>query len=174
MRRFILLGVVSAVYALTASRLDRWSVGAPLVFVVVGALLGPGVLAQLIVPAHAEPVKLVTESTLALLLFADASTVVIRKDEGDVLVPVRLLLIGLPLTIALGALLSHPIVPGASWAMAGLIATILAPTDAALSLPVLTNRRVPIPVRRALNIESGLNDGIESPGVVLMMALGAR
>ena len=173
MTGFILLGVVSAVYALTASRLDRWSVGAPLVFVVVGALLGPGVLDQLSVPAHAEPVKLVTESTLALLLFADASTVVIRKDEGDVLVPVRLLLIGLPLTIALGALLAHLIVPGASWAMAGLIATILAPTDAALSLPVLTNRRVPIPVRRALNIESGLNDGIATPVVVLMIALVA-
>lgn len=173
MTGFILLGIVTALYALTASRLDRWSVGAPLVFVAVGAVLGPAVFDVLSVHLEAEPVKLLTELTLALLLFADASTVVLSSKGGDVLVPVRLLIVGLPLTIALGALLAHLIVPGADWAMAGLIATILAPTDAALSLPVLTNRKVPIPVRRALNIESGLNDGIATPVVVLMIALVA-
>ena len=173
MTGLILLGVVTALYALTASRLDRWSVGAPLLFVGVGALLGPGALDLLIVPVHGEPVKLVTELTLALLLFADASTVVIRRNDDDVAVPVRLLLIGLPLAIGLGTVLAHLVVPGAGWAMAGLIATILAPTDAALSLPVITNRKVPIRVRRALNIESGLNDGIATPVVVLMIALVA-
>jgi NhaP-type Na+/H+ or K+/H+ antiporter len=173
MSGLILLGVVTALYAVTASRLDRWSIGAPIVFMAVGALLGPGVLDLLQVPAHGEPIKLVTEFTLALLLFADASTVVIPRSGSGVLVPVRLLVIGLPLTLGLGTLLARAVVPGVDWAMAGLIATILAPTDAALSLPVVTNRKVPMRVRRALNIESGLNDGIATPIVVLMIALVA-
>ena len=169
----ISLGVVTVLYAIAARRLDTWSVGAPLVFLATGALLGPAGLDLLGIPADGEPVTLVTEFTLALLLFADASTVVVRRHEGDVAVPVRLLLIGLPLTILLGTLLAHQIVPGLGWATSALIATILAPTDAALSLPVVTNPKVPIRVRRALNIESGLNDGIATPLVVLGIALVA-
>ena len=169
----MILGVIAMLYAAVASQLDRLSVGAPLVFLVVGAALGPGFIGVLPVPLHSEPLKVLTELTLALLLFADASTVGLSQLRADAGLPARLLVIGLPLTIVLGTVLARLIDTSLGWASAALIATILAPTDAALSLPVVTNLRVPVRVRRALNVESGLNDGIATPivGVLLVVII---
>ena len=118
-----------------------------------------------------ESVRVVTELTLALILFADASTVALRQAEGDVGLPLRLLGIGLPLTIALGAVAARVVFPSISWPEAALIAAILAPTDAALGVAVVTNPVVPLRIRRALNIESGLNDGIATPFVTVFLAI---
>jgi sodium/hydrogen antiporter len=117
-----------------------------------------------------ETVLTITELTLALLLFADASTVRLRDVEGDTGLPRRLLFVGLPLTIAAGALVAYFVFPEVGWAAAALLATILAPTDAALGLAVVTNKAVPVRIRRALNVESGLNDGIATPFVTLFIA----
>ena len=111
------------------------------------------------------------ELTLAILLFADASTVRLQEVEGDARLPGRLLLIGLPLTILLGTLAADLLFPAAGWAAAALIASILAPTDSALGLAIFTNRSVPVRIRRALNVESGLNDGIATPFVTLFLTL---
>jgi NhaP-type Na+/H+ or K+/H+ antiporter len=70
-----------------------------------------------------------------------------------------------------GALLGRLLFPDLGWAAAALIATILAPTDAALGLAVVTNKAVPVRIRRALNVESGLNDGIATPFVTLFIAV---
>ena len=165
----IALGVF-ALYALVAGRLDRWSVSAPIVLLSSGIVLGEGGLKVMHITAGAESVRVVAELTLALLLFTDASTIRVREAGGDVKLPGRLLGIGLPLTIALGTLIARLILP-VSWAEAALIASILAPTDAALGLPVVTNTAVPARIRRALNIESGLNDGIATPVVVFFLAV---
>jgi len=161
------------VYTLVASKLDRWWITAPMVFVATGAILGPGVLNVLPFSLSNETILTVTELTLALLLFSDASTVRLRDVEGDASLPNRLLFAGLPLTIAAGALVAYLLLPGAGWAPAALIATVLAPTDAALGLAVVTNRAVPVRIRRALNVESGLNDGIATPFVTFFIALCA-
>ena len=95
----------------------------------------------------------------------------LREVEDDARLPARLLLVGLPLTMALGAIGAKVLIPGAGWAEAALIASILAPTDAALGLAVVTNVAVPVRIRRALNVESGLNDGIATPFVTLFLAL---
>jgi NhaP-type Na+/H+ or K+/H+ antiporter len=157
-----ILALAFVLYALLAGRLDRLSITAPMVFVVVGGFLGPGGSGLLTVSLSNETALAVTEITLALLLFADASTVRVRDVEGDASLPSRLLLIGLPLTVALGTVLAHLMEPGMGWAAAALVATILAPTDAALGLAVVTNTAVPARIRRALNVESGLNDGLMS------------
>ena len=164
------LAVVVVAYTLVASRLDRWWITGPMVFVAAGAILGPGGLDVLPLSLTNETVLTITELTLALLLFADASTVRLRDVEGDTGLPRRLLFVGLPLTIAAGALLAHLTFPEVGWAAAALIATILAPTDAALGLAVVTNTAVPVRIRRALNVESGLNDGIATPFVTLFIA----
>jgi NhaP-type Na+/H+ or K+/H+ antiporter len=164
------LAVVVVAYTLVASKLDRWWITGPMVFVAAGAILGPGGLGVLPFALGNEAVLTITELTLALLLFADASTVRLRDVEGDASLPQRLLFIGLPLTIIAGALLAYLVFPGAGWAVAALIATILAPTDAALGLAVVTNKAVPVRIRRALNVESGLNDGIATPFVTLFIA----
>ena len=160
----VFLGLV-VVYGAVSVWLGRFSITMPIIFVAVGALMGPHNLVE-----H-QDVELLTEMTLALLLFADASTLSFRQVRDDARLPGRLLIIGLPLIIALGGLVAYGLFPGEGLGFALLLAAILAPTDAALGLPILNNPRVPVRVRRALNVESGLNDGIVSPFVALFTAM---
>ena len=140
-------------------------------FVLVGLLLGPDVLGLLNIDIESSTLRELAELTLALVLFTDASTIDLaglRRDAGLV---GRLLGIGLFLTIAAGGLVAWLVFPELPVATALLIGTILAPTDAALGLPVVANPAVPIRIRRVLNVESGLNDGIATPFVVLFISL---
>lgn len=166
----VLFAIIIVVYGALAGKLGRWSITAPIVFVAAGFLLsslGPSVI-QLTM--QTEGVKRLTEITLALLLFADASTLSFRQVEEDAMLPVRLLTIGILLTIALGAVTALLLFPVEGLAFAALSGAILAPTDAALGLPIFNNPAVPARVRRALNVESGLNDGIATPIVTLFLA----
>jgi len=160
----VFLGLV-VIYGAVAVRLGRFSITMPIVFVGVGALFGPAGLVS------AKDAELLTEMTLALLLFADASTLALRQVRDDPGPPARLLLIAMPLVIALGGLVAHGFFPGEELGFVLLLAAILAPTDAALGLPVFSNPRVPVRIRLALNVESGLNDGIATPLVALFTAL---
>lgn len=165
----VLFGAV-AVYALVAGWLGARSITMPLVFVAVGIVAGPHVLGAIDLPLHAEGIERLIEITLALLLFADASTLDWRAIRADAWIPARLLVVGLPLTVAVGALTAGLLFPGAGLGMALLLGAILAPTDAALGLPIFSNERVPMRVRRALNVESGFNDGVSTPFVTLALA----
>ena len=127
------LALVVVAYTLVASKLDRWWITGPMVFVAAGVILGPGGLDVLPLSLTDETVLTITELTLALLLFSDASTVRLRDVEGDTGLPRRLLFVGLPLTVIAGALLAYLMFPEVGLAAAALIATILAPTDAALA-----------------------------------------
>ena len=160
----VFLGLV-VVYGAVAVLLGRFSVTMPIIFVAVGALFGPQGLVQ------TKDVELLTEMTLALLLFADASTLNLRQVTDDVQLPGRLLLIAMPLIVALGGLVALGLFPEEGLGFALLLGAILAPTDAALGIPILNNPRVPVRIRRALNVESGLNDGIATPLVALFTAL---
>jgi sodium/hydrogen antiporter len=159
------------VYGLFATRLDRSLISAPIFFVLTGLVLGSSGAGVLPSDLDSETTLRITELTLGVLLFADAATVRLREVEGDARLPVRLLLAGLPLTIALGTVAAGVLFPQAGWAAAALVASILAPTDAALGLAVVTNPAVPSRIRRALNVESGLNDGIATPFVTLFLTL---
>jgi sodium/hydrogen antiporter len=170
-RDLAILATVFVAYALVSSRLERLSITAPMVFVAAGFLLGRNVAGVLDVSLTSGSVLLVTELTLAIILFADAATVSFNDVEGDARLPGRLLLIGLPLTIALGTIAAAFSFPDIGWAAAALIASILAPTDAALGMAVVTNQAVPVRIRRALNVESGLNDGIATPFVTVFLTL---
>lgn len=112
------------------------------------------------------------EVTLILVLFTDASSVkgkVLRLTSG---IPMRMLVIGMPLTILLGTLVARWVSPDAPWALAFLVAAILTPTDAALGQSVVTNKNVPDHISQTINVESGLNDGLALP-VVLIAAIFA-
>jgi hypothetical protein len=115
--------------------------------------------------------RLLAELTLAMVLFTDAANAdfgVVRRNLG---LPERLLLIGLPLTIVLGFLFAAIVSPSLETLEIALLAAMPAPTDAALGKPVVTNRTVPAVMRESLNLESGLNDGICVPIVVLLVGL---
>ncbi len=165
-----IFAIFIVLYAALAQWLGRWSITGPMVFVAVGFALGPGGTGIFHSSPHAEGVKELTEITLALLLFADASTLNLRQVQADAKVPVRLLFIALPLIILMGALVAMGLLPSEDLAMAALLGAILAPTDAALGLPIFNNPKVPVRIRRALNVESGLNDGIATPFVTLFIA----
>jgi NhaP-type Na+/H+ or K+/H+ antiporter len=109
------------------------------------------------------------EIALALVLFVDASKVDVRELRRDHRVELRLLGIGLPLTIALGALIAGLVCPFLTLWEAALVGAILAPTDAALGQAVVSSPQVPERLRRTLNVESGLNDGIALPAVVILL-----
>jgi NhaP-type Na+/H+ or K+/H+ antiporter len=160
----IFFGLV-VIYGAVAVWLGRFSITMPIIFVAVGAFAGPHELVSV------KDAELLIEMTLALLLFADASTLHFRQVRDDASLPGRLLLIGMPLIIALGGLVAYGVFPGAELGFALLLAAILAPTDAALGMPIFNNPRVPVRIRRALNVESGLNDGIATPLVAFFTAM---
>jgi sodium/hydrogen antiporter len=166
-----IFAILLVVYGGIGRRLGRWSITMPIVFVIIGVLIGPYGLNFLPIKPGEETIKLLTELTLALLLFADASTLDFGSLRHDVSLPGRLLGAGLPLTMALGAIIAFILFPTEGWGFALLVAAILAPTDAALGLPIFTNPNVPVRIRRALNVESGLNDGIATPFVTLFISL---
>jgi NhaP-type Na+/H+ or K+/H+ antiporter len=153
-----------------SARLERFDVTAPITFVLAGVVLTSGLLAPLgSAPSH-ELVKGLAEATLVLVLFADASRVRLRDLRADTGLCLRLLGIGLPLTVGLGTLLALVLVPGMTIWLALLVGAALAPTDAALGAGVMVNPAVPVRLRRLLNVESGLNDGIATPLVLVAVA----
>jgi NhaP-type Na+/H+ or K+/H+ antiporter len=155
-------------WCLLAGRLGRVGLTAPIVFVAAGLVLGEGT-GSLDLLAEPHLVKVLAEVTLVWVLFADASAVRPRDLRADVGLYVRLLGVGLPLTVALGTAAAVVVLGVDPWA-ALLIGAALAPTDAALGAAVMSDRRVPALTRRVLNVESGLNDGIVTPVVLVAIA----
>jgi len=109
---------------------------------------------------------LLAELTLILVLAADASQISFDELKKQKAIPLRLLLVALPLIILTGTVVARGVFPHIGWYQAALIAAILAPTDAALGASVLADKTVPAKVRQGLNVESGLNDGIALPAVL--------
>ena len=157
-------------WSLCSRRLERFYISAPIAFVVMGLVVTHGPLALIHFNPHSETVKSLAEVTLALVLFTDASRVNIHELRRDIALPIRLLAIGLPLTIGFGTALAFGIVPGVSLWVAATIGAIVAPTDAALGASIMGDSRIPNRIRRLLNVESGLNDGIATPFVNLFLA----
>jgi sodium/hydrogen antiporter len=160
-------------WAVTSGPLSRANINGPLLFTVAGYLLANPDWGPLSVDYEAPSIHVIAELTLALLLFADASRLSVAEVKRDVRFPVRLLGLGLPLSVVLGSLLAAWLLDNPSVALAGFVGAALAPTDAALSAQVINDRRIPMRIRRVLNVESGLNDGIVTPLVVLTLAIAA-
>jgi sodium/hydrogen antiporter len=153
-----LLGV-----AAVSRRLTGTPVTPAMLLVAFGLLVGPRVLDGVDLSSTSSAVRVLAEATLALVLFCDASRIDLRQLRRGAGVPLRLLGLGLPLTIALGALAAGLVFDRLTVGEAVILAVILAPTDAALGQAVVTERRVPARIRQGLNVESGLNDGICVP-----------
>ena len=162
------------VYGLVSAVADRSPITAPMVFVAAGLLASPLGLDLFKANADSEGVQLIAEITLILILFTDASSIDLRRLRKDYRVPLRLLGIGLPLTMAFGMLAALPLFPGMNLWLIAVMAFILSPTDAALGQAVVTSEKVPPNLRDAIGVESGLNDGIALPPIMACLAaLGA-
>jgi len=165
------LALATLLYAVVSRRAFGTLVSVPLAFLVLGLLLGDLGFGLTDLPVSGEALNVLAEVTLVLTLFADASSIDVKRLRRQHALPVRLLGIGLPLTVAAGLGVALLLLPGLSLLEAALVAIILAPTDAALGQAVVTNRYVPERVRRALNVESGLNDGLVFPALLIVASI---
>ncbi|WP_406084049.1 cation:proton antiporter [Streptomyces virginiae] len=166
----VIAGGVVVGYGALSRRLSTTVVSGPLVFMLVGLVIGPVGLDLLDPARDTEVIQALLESALVLLLFADASGIRARDLRREEFLPLRLLVVGLPVTMALGWLAAWPLLPGLGvWELA-LVGIILAPTDAALGQQAVSNKRVPALVRGGLSVESGLNDGLALPFFVVALA----
>jgi NhaP-type Na+/H+ or K+/H+ antiporter len=162
------LAIVAALvfgWGALSARLERFDVTAPITFVLAGLLLTHRPLAVLGVAPSRELIKELAEFTLALVLFSDASRVGLHELRVDAGLYLRLLGAALPLTIGLGTLLAFALDSSAGIWLALLVGAALAPTDAALGAGMIANPAIPARIRRLVNVESGLNDGIATPFV---------
>jgi len=167
----IFAALLAYVFGLFSKLAERSPITGPMVFVAVGIVAGPLGFGLLKVSVNAELVRVMAEITLVLILFIDASLIDLPALIRTRRLPLRLLLIGLPLTMGLGILLAWPLFPHLSFWLLALLALILSPTDAALGQAVVKSGSVPEHIRQAINVESGLNDGIALPPILLCVAV---
>lgn len=166
----VVIGCAFVAWSAVSAQLTRWNITGPIFFMLVGLTAAMWPLQTLRTDLGSEDLRLVAELALAVTLFSDASRVNHTKFKPDVGIAVRLLGIGLPLTIATGIGVGWLLFPGISiWVVATLAAAV-APTDAALGAAVMEDKRVSRGVRDVINVESGLNDGIATPFLTFFVA----
>lgn len=166
------IAAVVLAFAAVSRRLDGTSITAPMIFTGAGLLFGAKAAGLLDPSPGGETVKMLASATLAVVLFGDAARIDLRALREEYRVPVRLLGIGLPLTIVAGLGAGLALFGSLGWPEALVLAIVLAPTDAALGQSVVTLPSLPSLIRQGLNVESGLNDGICVPlfGIALAVA----
>jgi NhaP-type Na+/H+ or K+/H+ antiporter len=164
----VLITALLFAWALVSARLQQADLTAPIVFTAVGAALAWSGLVNGSSPP--EGLTPMLELTLVWVLFSDAARLPLQQLRRDVGRFVRLLGVGLPLTMVFGWALAAWFFPQFGLWLALLVGAALAPTDAALGVPVVTNPAVPSRIRQLITVESGLNDGIATPVVMVAIA----
>ena len=168
------LGLIALVYAGIAGRVEKTSLTGPIIFLIIGAILGPSVAGVLVIDLEEEGIKTLAEFTLAIVLFTDAAKTDLGLFWKHRKLPFRMLIVGLPLTIAAGFFVGTWCFPGLPMIELAVLATMLAPTDAALGKSVIENQHIPAGIRSSLNVESGLNDGLAVPILFVFLAMAGN
>ncbi|HMB60157.1 MAG TPA: cation:proton antiporter [Xanthomonadales bacterium] len=165
------LAIFVFLFSLVSGRVSRSFISGPMIFVATGLLMGPSGLGWFSGEEFRDSLHWLADFTLALFLFTDAANAnltTLKKASG---IPARLLLIGLPGSIALGFTAAFYLFDVLTLFEAAMLGTMLAATDAALGKAVVTNKSVPGRIREGLNVESGLNDGLCVPVLFVFVAL---
>ncbi len=166
-----IIAVFAFLYSIASGGFARTPFSGAIIFSLFGLITGPLGFDILNLNIEGEGIRTLAELTLALVLFSDAANADLAVLRKNFQIPQRLLLIGLPLTIVLGALIAWAVFTDFGLLELIILATILAPTDAALGAAVVSDQKVPAPVREGLNIESGLNDGICVPVLLTFLSI---
>jgi NhaP-type Na+/H+ or K+/H+ antiporter len=168
-------GVAILIFVLIAAAVSRRIQGTiitlPMVYTIMGLILSGQVLGVIRLDLDDEIIQIIAELTLVLVLFSDASRINVRRLIRHYTLPTRLLAFSLPLMMILGTIAAALIFTELTFWEAAVLAIILSPTDASLGQAVVTNPRVPVRIRQTLNVESGLNDGIAMPFLLLALNL---
>lgn len=166
---FVIVSVVLAGWSLSAGRLQRWRITAPLFLVVAGALVEYFTHGSLADTLNSETAQHAAEIILATLLFVDANAIRDGMFGAHPRAATRLLFVALPLSMGLAVLLGAWLLPGVSWATLVVIACIVVPIDFAPAPSIVRDRLIPSRVRDLLNVEAGYSDGIISPIFVVAL-----
>ncbi|OPX98407.1 MAG: K(+)/H(+) antiporter NhaP2 [Syntrophorhabdus sp. PtaB.Bin006] len=158
-------------YSLVSRQLGRTIITGPVVFTMAGILVSIFLPSSLELEGNQKVLLFIAEMGLVLLLFTDASRIKLKDVRSLRRLPARLLSIGMLLTIFLGAVAARVVFPHLSIWEVGILAAILAPTDAGLGQVIVSSPRVPIRIRNALNVEAGLNDGMSVPFLMFFIAM---
>jgi NhaP-type Na+/H+ or K+/H+ antiporter len=173
-KNMAILAAFAFVYSVVGGRIERSSISGPMVFIAFGVIAGPMGLGFMHIDVEAVELRIIADLTLALVLFIDAASANLTTLRHHAIIPRRMLLIGLPLSIALGTATGVVIFPDTALFELCILATILAATDAALGKGVISNEAVPSRIREGLNAESGLNDGLCVPVLLIFLALATE
>ena len=164
--------VISILLAATISqRIQGTILTLPMVYTFFGIILGGLVLDIIPLTVENVIVEVIAELTLVIVLATDDSRIDLRGLFRDHILPTRLLAIGLPLTMVFGTIAAVLIFTDLNFWEAAILGVVLSPTDASLGQSVVSNPNVPVRIRQTLNIESGLNDGIALPFLLLAIAM---
>lgn len=167
----VFIALIFAV-SLISARLEKSVITAPMIFTLAGIAIYPLVpISETQLDKHIF--LTLAEIGLVLLLFTDASRTDLKLLRNIKALPGRLLSIGMLLTIGLGMLAAKLVFPSLSIWEAGILAAILAPTDAGLGQVIVNSPLVPAKIREALNVEAGLNDGLSVPFLLFFIAMAA-
>jgi NhaP-type Na+/H+ or K+/H+ antiporter len=168
---FLLTALLILLFGLFSKASEKLPVTAPMVFAGVGMMVSPLGFGLFDVDIDAELVKVLAEITLILVLFTDATEInLARLKEQKAYIPLRLLAIGLPLTMLLGFIVGAMLFDELSLWLIALIALILSPTDAALGQAVIKSELLPDSLKQTISVESGFNDGIALPPILVCVA----
>ncbi len=164
----VLLGILTCVflYSILTNSISKTVLTLPMIFMVIGYFCVDAIGGLADSPTLDIGKRFLAEITLILVLFSDASHVRFKTLRMNYQIPLRMLAIGLPLTIALGVAVAYFLNPESGLAMALLTAAVLTPTDAALGQTVVSSADVPEHLSETINVESGLNDGLVLPFVL--------
>lgn len=170
---FLVIAAGLVAFAMISGKLSNTIITPPMIFAAFGLVISGAVLGIADVEFENDIIHTLAELTLVFVLFTDAARIDLKLLRRDHNLPVRLLVGGLPLTIIAGTAVGLLLLPGFTLWQAALLAAVLAPTDAALGQAVVSSPLVPARIRQAINVESGLNDGIALPVVLLFASLAS-
>lgn len=165
-----IIALFTFVYSVFSARIEKLPTSAPIIFVFLGITLGPIGLDVFKADVEQKEFRILTDLTLALILFIDAANANTSILKKYLKIPARMLLIGLPGAMFLGCIAAIWIFDLSVYE-AAILGIALAATDAALGKGVVTNKKVPERLREGLNFESGLNDGLCVPFLLVFIAL---
>ena len=165
------LALFILLFGFISKRIQTTAITSTMVFVLFGILVSKQALGIFHSDLDSSVIHIIAELTLILILFTDASRIDLKEVIREHAIPIRLLGIGLPLTIIFGAIVASVVFNYLTFWEGALLAAILAPTDAALGQAVVSNPRVPVRIRQSLNIESGLNAGIALPLILILISI---
>jgi sodium/hydrogen antiporter len=168
----LVFAVVLLLAVLLSALAHRTVLSTAVLFLVAGFVVGAGMLGLVRLDATTPVVAILAELALFAVLFTDGMRVGWADLRSAWRLPGRALGWGLPLTLLVTAVLAHVVV-GLGWVEAFLVGAILAPTDPVFAAALVGNDKVPGRLRHLLNVESGVNDGLALPFVVVLLAVAA-